>query len=86
MPCEARASAELLGEPDEKSSRSADVAEPIRVFVPDHFAADELRTVLAERGERIVDVVRPSSSRPSSRKKAIVAGRSSTTMPTLSIR
>src|SRR4051812_29674627 len=28
----------------------------------------------------------PSSSRPSSRKNAIVAGRSSTTMPTLSIR
>ena len=50
-------SAEFLGEPDEKSFRPADVAEPIRVFVLDHFAADELRAVLAEPGERLVDVV-----------------------------
>ena len=33
---------ELLGEPDEKSFGSADVAEPIRVLVLNHFA-DELR-------------------------------------------
>lgn len=52
-----RSSAELLGEPDEKSFRSADVAEPICVFVLDHVAADELRAVLAEPGERLVDVV-----------------------------
>ncbi len=31
-------SAEFLGEPDEKSFGPADVAEPIRVFVLDHFA------------------------------------------------
>src|SRR5919106_3274140 len=49
--------AEFLGEPDKKSSGPADVAEPIRVFVLDHFAADELRAALAEPGERIVDVV-----------------------------
>jgi hypothetical protein len=48
--------AELLGEPDEKSFGAADVAEPIRVFVLDHFA-DELRAALAEPGERLVDVV-----------------------------
>src|ERR687892_1674453 len=47
---------ELLGEPDEKSFGAADVAEPVHVFVLDHFA-DELRAVLAEPGERIVDVV-----------------------------
>ena len=49
--------AEFLGEPDKKSSGPTDVAEPIRVFVLDHFAADELRAALAEPGERIVDVV-----------------------------
>ena len=53
----ARRSAEFLGEPYEKSVGSADVAEPIRVFVLDHFAADKLRAVLTEPGERLVDVV-----------------------------
>src|ERR671934_3037921 len=48
--------AELLGEPDEKSFGSADVAEPIRVLVLHHFA-NELRAALAEPGERLVDVV-----------------------------
>src|SRR5438270_9369733 len=50
-------SAEFLGEPDEKAFGPADVAEPIRVLVLDHFAADELRAVFAEPGERLVDVV-----------------------------
>src|SRR5687767_10101243 len=49
-------SAECLGESDEKPLRRADVAEPIRVFIPDHFAY-ELRTALAERFQRVVDVV-----------------------------
>src|ERR687885_1307613 len=49
--------AEFLSEPDEKAFRPADVAEPIRIFVLDHFAADELRAVLTEPGERLVDVV-----------------------------
>jgi len=53
----ARRSAEFLGEPDEKAFGPADVAEPIGVFVLDHFAADELRAVLSEPGERLVDVV-----------------------------
>src|SRR6266511_1782868 len=48
--------AELLGEPDQQSFGAADVAEPIRVLVLDHFA-NELRTTLAEPGERLVDVV-----------------------------
>jgi serine/threonine protein kinase len=47
---------ELLGEPDEQSFGTADVAEPIRLFVLNHFA-DELRATLAEPGERLVDVV-----------------------------
>ena len=47
---------ELLGEPDENSFGAPDVAEPIRVFVLDHFA-DELRAAFAEPGERIVDVL-----------------------------
>ena len=47
---------ELLGKPDEKSFGAADVAEPIRVFLPDHFA-DELRAALAEPGDRFVDVI-----------------------------
>ena len=51
-----RRSAEFLGESDEKPFRPADVAEPIRVFIPDHFAY-ELRTVLAEPLERVIDIV-----------------------------
>src|SRR3954463_9390849 len=48
--------AELLGEPDEQSFGSADVAEPIRVLVLNHLA-HELRATLDEPGERLVDVV-----------------------------
>jgi hypothetical protein len=51
-----RRSAELLGESDEKSFRPADVAEQIRVFIPDDLA-DELRSTLAEPLERLVNVV-----------------------------
>src|SRR5438093_10864880 len=47
---------ELLGQPDENSFGAPDVAEPIRIFVLDHFA-DELRAAVPEPGERIVDVL-----------------------------
>src|SRR5207249_11749598 len=47
---------ELLGEPDENPFGTPDVAEPIHVFILDHFA-DELRAAFAESGERIVDVL-----------------------------
>lgn len=47
---------ELLGEPDQKSFGAADVAEPIRFLVLNHFTY-ELRAVFAEPGERLVDVV-----------------------------
>src|SRR5882762_8196447 len=47
---------ELLGKPDENSFGAPDVAEPIRIFVLDHFA-DELRAAFPEPGERIVDVL-----------------------------
>src|SRR6266480_1253187 len=50
------ASADLLGQPDENALGASDVAEPIHVFVIDIFV-DELRAVLAEPGERIVEVV-----------------------------
>jgi hypothetical protein len=50
-------SGDFLGESYEKSFGSADVAEPIRVFVLHYFAADELRAVLNEPGERLIDVV-----------------------------
>src|SRR6266516_138921 len=46
----------LLGQPDENALGASDVAEPIHVFVLDHFV-DELRAVSAEPGERIVEVV-----------------------------
>ena len=52
-----RRSAELLRKADEEPLRPADIAEPIGVFVLDDIAADELRTVLPEPGERLVDVV-----------------------------
>src|SRR5438552_12427839 len=50
------ASAEFLGASDEKPFRPADVAEPIRVLIPDYFAY-ELGTALAEPFKRLVDVV-----------------------------
>jgi hypothetical protein len=46
---------ELLGKPDEYSFGAPDVAEPIRIFVLDHFA-DEFCAAFPEPGERIVDV------------------------------
>src|SRR5215211_6778506 len=51
-----RGSAEFLGEADQKSFGSPYVAEPVHVFVLNHFV-DELCAVFAEPGERIVDVV-----------------------------
>src|SRR5207302_3429612 len=45
-----RHSAEFLGEPDEKASGPADIADPIRVFVLNHFAADEPRPLFSEPG------------------------------------
>lgn len=50
----------MLGEPDENALGASDVAEPIHVFVLDHFA-DELRAVSAEPGQRLVEVVHPGS-------------------------
>jgi hypothetical protein len=50
------ASADLLGQPDENALGASDVAEPIHVPVLDHFV-DELRAVLEEPGQRIVEVV-----------------------------
>jgi hypothetical protein len=41
----------LLGQPDENALGASDVAEPIHVFVLDHFV-DELRAVLAKPGQR----------------------------------
>ena len=46
---------EFLGEPDENSFGASDIAEPIRVLIPDHFA-DELRAAFDEPGQRVVDV------------------------------
>src|SRR3954454_10464908 len=51
-----RESAEFLGEADQESFGPPDVAEPVHVFVLDQFV-DELCAVLAEPGERVVDVV-----------------------------
>src|SRR5262249_39843303 len=49
-------SAEFLGESDKKPFRSADVAEPIRVFVLDDVAY-EFSAARAEPFKRLVDVV-----------------------------
>jgi hypothetical protein len=49
-------SVEFLGESDEKPFRPADVAEPIRVLIPDYFAY-ELCAALAKPAKRLVDVV-----------------------------
>jgi hypothetical protein len=46
----------LLGESDEQSFRSADVAEPIHVFILDYFAYEQ-RASCAEPFEGIVEVV-----------------------------
>src|SRR5205823_4699622 len=55
-PARAPTRSAAVGEPDEKAFGPADVAEANRVAVPDDFAADELRAVLAEPGKRLVDV------------------------------
>src|SRR6476661_2153247 len=55
-PERAWASADLLGQPDENVLGASDVAEPIHVFVLDHFV-DELRAVLTEPAQRLVEVV-----------------------------
>ena len=49
-------SVEFLGESDEKPFRPADVAEPIRILIPDYFAY-ELGAALAKPFKRLVDVV-----------------------------
>src|SRR5215510_9978062 len=46
---------ELLGEPDENSFRTPDVAKSIHVSILDHLA-NQLRAAFAESGERIVDI------------------------------
>src|SRR3979409_190944 len=53
----AMGSTEFLGEPDQKSFGSPDVAKPVHVLVLDDFTADELCTVVTEPGERAVKVV-----------------------------
>jgi hypothetical protein len=47
---------ELLGEPNEKSFRAADVTEPINVFILNDVA-DELRAMPLEPDKRVVDIV-----------------------------
>ncbi len=49
-------SAEFLGKSDEKPFRPTDVAEPIRVLIPDDFA-DEFGTARAQPFKRVVDVI-----------------------------
>ena len=56
VPRMAGCSAELLCESDEEPLRSANVTEPISVFVLDHFTY-ELRTAIAKPFERIVDII-----------------------------
>ena len=50
------ASADLLGQPDKNALGASDVAEPIHVLVLHHFV-DHLRAVLAQPGQRVVEVV-----------------------------
>ncbi len=49
-------SAEFLGKSDKKPFRPADIAEPIRIFIPDYLAY-ELRAAPAEPFQGLVDVV-----------------------------
>ena len=56
------ASADSHGQPDENALGASDVAEPIQLFVLDYFV-DELRAVLPEPGERIVEVVHRNMAR-----------------------
>ena len=48
-------SVEFLGESDEKPFRPADVAEPIRILIPDYFAY-ELCAALAKPAKCFVDI------------------------------
>jgi hypothetical protein len=89
-------SADLLRQLDDDPLRAADVAEPIDVFVALHLAND-LRAAGSQASDDGVDIVdcecqlpstgpSPCSLRPSSTKNAVAAARSSTTMPTWSMR
>jgi hypothetical protein len=53
---DASLSVKFLGESDEKSFGSADIAEPIRILIPDDFSY-ELRASPAKPGKRLVDVI-----------------------------
>ena len=48
--------ADLLGQPDEDPLRASEVAAPIRILVLHQFT-DQLGSVRAEPGERIVDAL-----------------------------
>src|SRR5436853_6987048 len=50
-------SPEFFGKPDENALRPADVAQPVRGLVLDHVTADEMRTVLDQPVERVIDVI-----------------------------
>jgi hypothetical protein len=52
----AAGSADAFCQPDQNALGASDVTEAIHVFVLDDFV-DELRVVLAEPGERIVEIV-----------------------------
>jgi len=56
LPSAIAISVKSLGESDEKPSRPADVAKPLRVLISDYFAY-ELCALLAKPAERLVDVV-----------------------------
>src|SRR5690606_41876438 len=60
----------LLGDPDENSFRTPDVAEPVDVFVVDDFI-DHCRTELAEPGEGVVDVLAGEHDRSEERRVGI---------------
>ena len=49
-------SGKFLGEPDEKSFGTPNVAEQIRIFILDHFS-DKVRVAFAEAGKRVVEVL-----------------------------
>ena len=59
----AAGSADAFCQPDQNALGASQVAEAIHVFVLDYFV-DELRAVLAEPDERVVEVVHVATAGP----------------------
>jgi hypothetical protein len=74
---------DLLSQPDENALGASDVAEPIHVFVADHFV-DELCAALAEPGRVNGDEAHKPNAVDESRSRTRAVGAAMHVVPSLS--